>query len=729
MDMSRRRGKRQEPDATDAELERAMQSTETPIKEDDKQSSDLNGPSKGKSAKKSALAAKNTGQSQLFKDSESQDQALASSSGDDPSSVGGAGLGDLEEKSSPSTHPFWSDKAKLEAALVQARPPDLDAEARRFTGEDLDLSRPVDLEERGRSRKEVVVDEGVLEPEYSPVSGALVSLGGQASQEGELDSPDRNTEFLEIPRSTVDDVGMSASRAKVSAGDEGISVPEQSVQVRRKSDGALLDEQALEIARLRSMVDYLQGSLQYAEECKSYDSSSNPAMDHASHVQDSRSTPQPPVTSVSPRLPSSTVVSSYNPELSGMPVPPVFNISNKPTPDPFREYVMVQGVPHRWVRVGDKLYLEPLVLREREGSPPPPPPKDTPPPSPPPLPIPPYRLTPTAPAPEDPGSLALALRVVDSGLSCLGLGDVDGSRSGAQSYLSVDSGGYEDNKGGLDHSDAPHPPSVRDLQLNSLGPSQSHSGTAQHKAIVDQVDLLLQGRLPMTQFVQAVADQVASSCSLSGVGSMQAGPTSSAPVFPGLASASVGPYNASQASPGVGQVPQGPCQSSSGVGQVPQGPCQSSSGVGQAPQGPCQSLPGVGQVPQGPCQSLPGVGQVPQGPCQSLPGVGQVPQGPCQSLPGVGQVPQGPCQSLSGVGQVPQGPCQSLPGVGQAPQGPCQSLHRRRSGASRSVSAVFRYRSCGSVSSPVSGGPESTRRSSGLGDQASASSSVFSFRA
>ena len=512
-----------------------------------------------------------------------------------------------EEKSplSATTHPFWSEKAKLEVALAQARPSDLDAEAQRFSGGDLERTRPIDLEERGRSRQEVVVNEEVKDPEYGSALGAMASAEVRKSLDVGMSSPERS-EFVEASPSAGLEGQSQMNVSDRTEGDDLIQDASRLVQQRRSSEELVLDDQALEIARLRSMVDFLQGHIQYTEESRSYESSSNQAMDQVVAVQDSRPVPKPP-NEQGPSLASTIPATPYFvQEPSGIPVPPVFNLSSRPARDPFQECVMVQGMPHRWVRVGDKLYLEPLVLHSREGSPPPPPPKTIPPPSPPPLPITSSPYNPVNPAPEASNPLALALGSADQGLSCLGVGDRDGSRSGAQSYLSVDSGGYDGNRESSHEKDIPQPPSVCDALVNSTCPTGTTALLAPQQAIMSQVGLLLQGKLPMSQFVQAVADQVASSSSPPPVWTSQAH-NQGAQALQG-----VGPLQGAQASQGVGPL-QG-AQASQGVGPL-QG-AQASQGVG--PLQGAQALQGVGPL-QG-AQALQGVGPL-QG-AQASQGVG-----------------------------------------------------------------------------------------------------------
>ena len=402
--MSRRRSKKQDPDAVDVEQERVLQNAGASSVDAGPQSALQNGPKGRKPGKKATPAS---APSNL--EAEPQGGVLR----DEPESFGPA-IEDLpkeevaksdatEEKSplSATTHPFWSEKAKLEVALAQARPSDLDAEAQCFSGGDLERTRPIDLEERGRSRQEVVVNEEVKDPEYGSALGAMASAEVRKSLDVGMSSPERS-EFVEVSPSAGLEGQSQRNVSERTEGDDPIQDASRLVQQRRSSEELVLDDQALEIARLRSMVDFLQGHIQYTEESRSYESSSNQAMDPVVAVQDSRPVQRPPNEQGPPIASTIPATPYFVQEPSGIPVPPVFNLSSKPARDPFQECVMVQGMPHRWVRVGDKLYLEPLVLHSREGSPPPPPPKTTPPPSPPPLPITSSPYNPVNPAPEAP---------------------------------------------------------------------------------------------------------------------------------------------------------------------------------------------------------------------------------------------------------------------------------------------------------------------------------------
>ena len=516
--MSRRRGKRQDPDAVDVEQERVLQNDGHPASTGAQSSQGQGGPKEKRKAKKASSASLKDGDTDLVEEKPAQDPTLVVPVRSEAVVEGEPKSEEPEEMTPVSAHPFWSDKAKAELALAQARPSDLDTEAKRFADGKFEGSRPVDLEERQRSRQEVRVDDMIRDPDYSPLSGMLASASGQ--EDGDVEPPsmhagDRSESIL--PSGTAE-----ASEAPPFHEARNKESPEfairPSVQQRREEVVSVEDEQAVEIARLRSMVDYLQDTLQNIEDCKSYESSSNQAMDPQVAVQDSR----PKLNSshmgistntgiVSPPLPLVPYLHSPQQEVPVMPVPPVFNMASKPVPDPFRDTVSVHGQLHRWVKVGDKLYLEPMGIEQRESSPPPPPPKTTPPPSPPPTPITFIPITPTIPAPEEPNPLALVVGSADPRLSGLGLGDQDGIRSGAQSYLSVESGGYENPRVYLDKFPGPTSSITQQLASGQQPPNELGPGNSQRTAIMNQVELLLQGKVPITQFVQAVADQVTTS--------------------------------------------------------------------------------------------------------------------------------------------------------------------------------------------------------------------------
>ena len=72
-------------------------------------------------------------------------------------------------------HPFWSEKAKAEAELAQARPSTLDDEARRL--QTANVARPLSLEGPIRPRGEVRVDEEVIkEPAYTLMGSSTLQV-------------------------------------------------------------------------------------------------------------------------------------------------------------------------------------------------------------------------------------------------------------------------------------------------------------------------------------------------------------------------------------------------------------------------------------------------------------------------------------------------------------------------------------------------------------------------
>ena len=157
-----------------------------------------------------------------------------------------------------------------------------------------------------------------------------------------------------------------------------------------------MEEQALEI-----------GALTQAEEGRSFTSSSNQGLElHQPHLVppgisrptwesvgfDRNEPVNAPHLLNSPRFSVGSVseVGQASPPLPPPPTsmrlsvgqnkqfPEVYAMSSRASGDPFKELVLVHGQPHRWVRVGDRLILEPAPVHGRERSPPP---KSAPPPS------------------------------------------------------------------------------------------------------------------------------------------------------------------------------------------------------------------------------------------------------------------------------------------------------------------------------------------------------------
>ena len=435
--MARRRMSRQDPDAVDEELARAMQAVDgssTPAKSGHSAT--------GKAKKVLKKAREDLAKEGDRKDSQSDikdpkagpsgagvpegPEASCSEGNEKPADSDGP-AGTPEEMQSPESvaaHPFWSDKAKLEVALAKARPPTLDHESLRFAHEGDGVERPIDLEERAQKKQEVKLDEEYLEPSYDspptgPLHGATSSvmedvLQGSEINKDKLASPNQVPSYVQLSEAVPSVEPVHSSLIGSHVGDQ-------------------MEEQALEIAQLRSLVDHLQGALLQAEEARSFTSSSNYGHElHQSvstqleaaktglsrvgferrnagelgslNVFSSVSSPQPPVgpafeawmTQAYPNPPALPVPRACQPAPSKPPVPvsmplsvsqggipEIFPISPRATVDPFTETVLVHGQPHRWFRLGDKLGLEP-VPTSRQRSPSPPPPKTTPPPSPPP---------------------------------------------------------------------------------------------------------------------------------------------------------------------------------------------------------------------------------------------------------------------------------------------------------------------------------------------------------
>ena len=430
--LAKRRSVRQEPDNVDDELEKAMQAA------DGKSSSTVAG-SSGDGKGKKTLKKSKDGKSKIAKP-DLQDPSLSKAKEASESEEiaqplqpsGSETARESEDMGSPESvaaHPFWSDKAKMEVALAKARPQALDVEALRFADDGESRERPVDLEERAQRRKEVRVEEEYLEPPY--------------------DSPLRESSAREDDMPSLEPIGKPGN----DGGKQSLSALQPQIVHRSESAdrseivqswpdhgrvGEQLEDQALEIAQLRSLVDHLQGALSQVEESRSFTSSSNQGfeqqqsravfsgVDRASlertsleHLQNEdlgplnmprlSPRPQPPVGPVSgawpPLLPPRPPASPVQPYRSPPPPKPCVNIHN------------------------------------RERSPSPPPPISTTPPSPPP-----YRSATEGwmssyPAPGEPNSQALVLYSEGQDLSSQALGDQDGSGSGVHSFQSADSGG------------------------------------------------------------------------------------------------------------------------------------------------------------------------------------------------------------------------------------------------------------------------------------------------
>ena len=343
-------------------------------------------------------------------------QGMASDSAQD------SPLEDMQSPDSVATHPFWSERAKLEVALAKARPSTLDSEALRFTNEEDGPERPADLDGRSREVREVRVDEEFLEPPYESPQKVCPEV------KSDVTVPDafQTTENEEVKTSVPDRASVHVQKLDLRESVDAVHSVQASGSV-----GAALEDQALEIAQLRSLVDHLQGALVQAEENRSFTSSSNQGFDMQQSppvpasfsrpglesmgfgslesrqlgplnspipnplvgpvydAMQAKAYPMPPV------MPGPSVIRSPppappTPESKLLPmsqpiaIPEVYHMSSRQSVDPFKEIVLVHGQPHRWVQWGDKLGLEPVIPTGRERSPSPPPPKTTPPPSPPP---------------------------------------------------------------------------------------------------------------------------------------------------------------------------------------------------------------------------------------------------------------------------------------------------------------------------------------------------------
>ena len=540
--LARRRSVRQEPDSVDDELEKAMQAA------DGKSSSTVAGSSGAGRGRKTPKKSKD-GEGNIPKLvppdpslSTARDASESEEIAQPLQPSGSEAAQESEDMGSPESvaaHPFWSDKAKMEVALAKARPQALDVEALRFANDGESRERPVDLEERAQQKKEVRVEEEYLEPPY--------------------DSPQRESSSREEDMPPLESIGkkgneggkqsLSARQSRVVHSSESA---DRSGIVQSWPDhgrvGEQLEDQALEIAQLRSLVDHLQGTLSQVEESRSFTSSSNQGFEQ----QQSRAgfsgvnraslelasleylqneelrplnmprlspRPQPPVGPVSgawppllpPRPPSSPVQQSRNPPppkpISPPPMlvsmnpsrslPEVYPMSSKASSDPFKEVVMIHGHPHRWIRIGDKLGLEPVTIHNRERSPSPPPPVSTPPPSPPP-----YRSATEGwmssyPAPGEPNSQALVLYSEGHDLSSQALGDQDGSGSGVHSYQSAESGGVKAVLEAYPKSFVTNSPSVGGVGNSELRPHEPY--TLDKQSILYHLDKVRRGQMTLDQ--------------------------------------------------------------------------------------------------------------------------------------------------------------------------------------------------------------------------------------
>ena len=111
------------------------------------------------------------------------------------------------QKSPFSPHPFWSEKAKAEAELAQARPAPSDEEARKIRPGN--VARPASLEVRGAARIQIRVEEETREPSYTPSGSPM------PKESGAEESVQRNPGAVISRESTVlalPDVGMEDSR-------------------------------------------------------------------------------------------------------------------------------------------------------------------------------------------------------------------------------------------------------------------------------------------------------------------------------------------------------------------------------------------------------------------------------------------------------------------------------------------------------------------------------------
>ena len=266
--LARRRSSRQEPDAVDDDQVRALQSAEdhtAPIKS----GSSTSGKSKKAAQKKQkevdkkddVSASSNPGTSSGPEAGFSDSAGLNAGQGAHTESALDAASEEMQSPEPVSPHPFWSERAKMEVALAKARPISLDHEALRFAEENEGTERPADLDHRAQIRKELRVDEEFLEPPYESFHKEVEDKATLAPQ-----ATGATSRFeLEDGKSVVPE-RVSPPVQKV----EGVlssEVVQNAPNCRRIGD--VVEEQALEIAQLRSLVDHLQGALTQVEETRS----------------------------------------------------------------------------------------------------------------------------------------------------------------------------------------------------------------------------------------------------------------------------------------------------------------------------------------------------------------------------------------------------------------------------------------------------------------------------
>ena len=550
--MARRRSLRQDPDAADDELEKAMQAMDGQSRIPAKgASSAAKGKKASKKSKEGDVQENKTGSPKPV--APEAKEASGSEGAAPPASSEGiqdAVSEDLRSPDSVATHPFWSDKAKLEIALAKARPSDLDSEALRFAEELGGKERPADLEERRQIKQEVRLDEEFLEPPYDSPLRESTSKDMGSPCTGSL----QKSETEEGKPVHSDRVPQVVHRVEPAVIPEGVHSLQGDSRV-----GEQLEDQALEIAQLRSLVDHLQGALQQVEESRSFTSSSNQGFEPQSAISlaqgvaktrgDTRrfelsheeeltllrmsqvsNSPRPPVGPVSgpwppimPPLPPANPVpptlgiSPPNPPVpapmlmpvnQGKLIPEVYRMSSKATGDPFQGTVLVHGQPHRWIKIGDQLGLEPLDIPSRERSPSPPPPKSTPPPSPPPCLSSSEGWMMPRPAPREPSSQALVLYSDGQDLSSHALGDQDGSGSGVHSCQSAESGGGKTSIEAYPQSCVTHALSPR----VTVGPDLSggESSKVDTQSLLYHLGQIKRGQLTLDQLASAIGAQHAS---------------------------------------------------------------------------------------------------------------------------------------------------------------------------------------------------------------------------
>ena len=215
-------------------------------------------------------------------------------------SMGGEATPDQTPMSQPpqsspfSPHPFWSEKAKAEAELAQARPSSLDDAAKKLASST--PRRPPELDAKIRIGSEVRVDEEVREPDYRDAL-APPHVNRNPLRPSRIDVPrffrgtwwQGNDRGLYLSPPSVDSRGpiglMKEQLAlpNVRDGREILSGSERSELPVQASPGSAEsrlglgtpEDHLFEIAKLKSLVEHLSDRLEKCEEARSFGSASS----------------------------------------------------------------------------------------------------------------------------------------------------------------------------------------------------------------------------------------------------------------------------------------------------------------------------------------------------------------------------------------------------------------------------------------------------------------------